>query len=234
MRRIVLFLAVLALAVLAVSPAEGGSTHANGCGAESFEYAGLQASNKSHGVSATIGTTIAPAVTDGHVGGWIGLGGTSGGPERQGRVDPDRPLRVPGRRHEPHVLRGHGRRPNPKYVELASHIAGRELAPVRRPRDGQPEVELARLGRRQRRSARRSTCRAATRAGTRRPSPRTGTAAQGPATPTPTASRTSTSRRARAARGAASAGSSEFQDPGYHVVPISNSPRSFLAASLAA
>jgi hypothetical protein len=47
---------------------------------QTFEYAGVQANNKAYGVSATLGATVAPAVTDGHVGGWIGLGGTSAGP----------------------------------------------------------------------------------------------------------------------------------------------------------
>jgi hypothetical protein len=71
---------VLALTIFTAAPAEGGSTHASGCGVQAFEYAGVQASNMANGVRATLSTTIAPAVTAGHVGGWIGLGGPSAGP----------------------------------------------------------------------------------------------------------------------------------------------------------
>ena len=35
--------------------------------------------NKLDGVSATVNTTVAPAVTDGHVGGWVGVGGVNAG-----------------------------------------------------------------------------------------------------------------------------------------------------------
>jgi hypothetical protein len=73
-------LATLLLLFLAAAPAEGGSSRAAGCGVETFSYAGVQANSKAHGVSAVLDTTAAPAVTDGHVGGWIGLGGTSAGP----------------------------------------------------------------------------------------------------------------------------------------------------------
>ncbi len=50
------------------------------CGVQAFSYAGLQASSTAHGVSATLASTSPPAVREGHVGGWIGLGGTSAGP----------------------------------------------------------------------------------------------------------------------------------------------------------
>ena len=79
-RRAIPLLAVLSLAVLAASPAEGGSTHANGCGVKAFSYAGLQSDNKAHGISAILDATKEPNVSDGHVGGWIGLGGTEAGP----------------------------------------------------------------------------------------------------------------------------------------------------------
>ena len=78
--RILVSLGILALAVFAVTPAEGGSSAATGCGVQTFEYAGMQADNKSHGISATLSTTNAPSVINGHVGGWIGLGGTEAGP----------------------------------------------------------------------------------------------------------------------------------------------------------
>jgi hypothetical protein len=79
--RLVAILGILALAVVAAAPAEGGSTAATGCGVPTFEYAGLQADSTSHGISATLSATAAPAVINGHVGGWIGLGGTEAGPD---------------------------------------------------------------------------------------------------------------------------------------------------------
>lgn len=80
MHRTILILAVLLLAVLAASPAEGGSAKATGCGVKTYSYAGLQADSKAHGVSATLASVAQPSVIDGHVGGWIGLGGTDAGP----------------------------------------------------------------------------------------------------------------------------------------------------------
>jgi hypothetical protein len=80
MRRTLATFATLFLVFLVAAPAEGGSSAATGCGVQAFSYAGLQANNKAHGISATVDTTSAPAVSDGHVGGWIGLGGTAAGP----------------------------------------------------------------------------------------------------------------------------------------------------------
>jgi hypothetical protein len=80
MRRTLPILFVLALVFLVVTPAEGGNTAATGCGVQTFAYAGLEADRKAHGVSATLETTLPPAVTDGHVGGWVGVGGVSAGP----------------------------------------------------------------------------------------------------------------------------------------------------------
>ena len=79
-RRILPALGVLLLVFLVASPAEGGSSSATGCGVKAFSYAGLESDTKAHGVSASLSTTTAPAVTDGHVGGWIGVGGVNSGP----------------------------------------------------------------------------------------------------------------------------------------------------------
>ncbi|HEX4520374.1 MAG TPA: hypothetical protein VH063_12405 [Gaiellaceae bacterium] len=80
MRRTLPILATLFLVFLVAAPAEGGSTTSAACGVQSFAYAGLEASTKAHGVSATLDPTLSPNVTDGHVGGWIGLGGVDDGP----------------------------------------------------------------------------------------------------------------------------------------------------------
>jgi hypothetical protein len=79
-RRTVFILALVALCVVGASPAEGGDARASACGVQAFSYAGLQASSAADGVSATLDATAAPSVADGHVGGWIGVGGTSAGP----------------------------------------------------------------------------------------------------------------------------------------------------------
>jgi len=80
---------VLSLALAAAAPAYAGSegtstatarTSATACLNKPYSYAGLQAEQKAHGVAATLAPTAAPAVANGHVGGWIGLGGTREGP----------------------------------------------------------------------------------------------------------------------------------------------------------
>ena len=80
MRRPLTILSVLALVFLVAAPAEAGDASATGCGVQAFSYAGVQADNKANGISATLSTTAPPSVADGHVGGWVGLGGTSAGP----------------------------------------------------------------------------------------------------------------------------------------------------------
>jgi hypothetical protein len=229
----VFFLGVLALAVLAATPAEGGSTHANGCGVESFEYAGLQAANTAHGVSATIGTTIAPAVSDGHVGGWIGLGGTSAGPNGKAEWIQTglAAFQSDDTSHMYYEVTVAGS--TPRYVELASHIragishrfavlemAGRKSTwrvwvdsrpvspPIYLPGSHDtwyPQVVAENWN-------------------------------GGTGACNTYSYRFGNVNLAQQSGGSWQplGGSSEFQDPGYHVVAISHTPRSFLAASLAA
>jgi hypothetical protein len=78
--RTLTILSLLCALLLAVSTAEGGRDKSGACGAKEFSYAGLQSKNKAHGVSATITPLAAPNVADGHVGGWIGVGGVDEGP----------------------------------------------------------------------------------------------------------------------------------------------------------
>lgn len=72
--------AVFCLAFLAVSPAQGRSKKASACAVSPYSYAGLQSDRKAHGVAATLTPVKAPLVSDGHVGGWVGVGGTEAGP----------------------------------------------------------------------------------------------------------------------------------------------------------
>jgi hypothetical protein len=83
MRRIGPALAILVVLLLAAAPAEGGGASTSGCGAHSYSYAGLQADSKAHGIAATLAALSAPEVTDGHIGGWVGLGGVDEGPGGQ-------------------------------------------------------------------------------------------------------------------------------------------------------
>ena len=52
------------------------------CGVKTYSYAGIQAATTAGGVSATLAATTIPTVLNGHVGAWIGLGGTQAGPGR--------------------------------------------------------------------------------------------------------------------------------------------------------
>ena len=80
LRRSTPLLALLCLAIFSVSPAGGAGTRALACGVSPYEYAGLQSDNTANGVSATLTATTQPNVSSGHVGGWIGVGGTGAGP----------------------------------------------------------------------------------------------------------------------------------------------------------
>jgi hypothetical protein len=79
-KRTIALLSLLSLVLLAVAPAQGGGAGPGACGSSEYAYAGFQSEHKAHGVSAGIVALDAPAVTDGHVGGWIGVGGTDAGP----------------------------------------------------------------------------------------------------------------------------------------------------------
>ena len=153
---------------------------------------------------------------------------------RQGRVDPDRPRGVPVRRHERHLLRGHGRRPCPEIrPDRLEHRqrAARTSSPSWRWASGSRGGASGSTGRR---SAPRSTFRAATARWYPQAVAENWNGGTG-------ACNTYSYRFTDVSLAQSSGGvwrplqlSSEFQDPGYHVVPISNTPRSFLAASLAA
>jgi len=92
LKRSAYLIGVLCLAFIAASSAQGArakqsagakestGARASGCGQGAYSYAGLQSNSKAHGVSATLLQVKAPSVLDGHVGGWVGVGGTSSGP----------------------------------------------------------------------------------------------------------------------------------------------------------
>ena len=116
-------LAVVLLGVLAASPAEGGSTQTSSCGVKAFSYAGLQAGRTAHGVSATLASTAAPSVSDGHVGGWIGLGGTSAGPGGAAEWLQTGLAAFPGDQTMQMYYEVTVAGSKPRYVELGSSVA---------------------------------------------------------------------------------------------------------------
>jgi len=70
-----LSLTAVVLAALIVTP----SAFAGSCGLGSYSYAGLGSHTATSGVSATITPTAVSAVRDGHVAGWVGVGGVGEG-----------------------------------------------------------------------------------------------------------------------------------------------------------
>jgi hypothetical protein len=80
--RVVQLLGVFALAGAAAASAQAArtTTSATACIGKPYSYAGLQSESTAFGVSATLTATADPYVPSGHVGGWIGVGGTDAGP----------------------------------------------------------------------------------------------------------------------------------------------------------
>jgi hypothetical protein len=68
--------AALAMACSTVSSTQAGAA----CGPSGYAYAGVQAAEKGHGISAVLTSLGAPAVESGHVAGWIGVGAPGEGP----------------------------------------------------------------------------------------------------------------------------------------------------------
>ena len=125
-RRTLSVLAVLGLSLLAASVADGRSSRSSACGARDYSYAGLQSDNKAHGVGATLVPLQTPAVSAGHVGAWIGVGGVNLGPNGSAEwlqvgfsaFPSDRMSRI----YYEFTVPGS----DPRYVELASSVKAGE------------------------------------------------------------------------------------------------------------
>ena len=83
MARIASILSLAFVLVFIVAPAQAGDSRVSGCTHTEFQYAGLQSNITAHGVRATITQLRFPTVTDGHVAGWVGVGGVDAGPKGQ-------------------------------------------------------------------------------------------------------------------------------------------------------
>jgi hypothetical protein len=68
---------VLAAVCTTVSPAQAAGA---GCGPSGYAYAGVQALERGHGISAVLTSLDQPVVESGHVAGWVGVGGAGQGP----------------------------------------------------------------------------------------------------------------------------------------------------------
>ena len=79
-RRTSFLLALIALAVFVSTPAQGRRVTPAACGTKTYSYAGVESGNRAHGVATTLSPLETPTVVDGHVGGWVGVGGTAAGP----------------------------------------------------------------------------------------------------------------------------------------------------------
>jgi pyruvate/2-oxoglutarate dehydrogenase complex dihydrolipoamide acyltransferase (E2) component len=119
---ILVLFGLVGLVFLAVAPAKGGAAPTNGCGASDYSYAGLQSARTGHGVAAALVAVESPAVSVGHVAGWIGVGGTDAGPGGTAEwlqtglaaFDGDQTSRL----YYEVALPGSA----PKYVELSSNV----------------------------------------------------------------------------------------------------------------
>lgn len=80
-----LLLAAISAVAVTASLVQGAGASSQACGAGAngspgYAYAGHQSTRVAHGIRATITPTRQPVVHGGHVAGWIGVGGPSGGP----------------------------------------------------------------------------------------------------------------------------------------------------------
>jgi hypothetical protein len=68
------------LTALAAALAAPAADAAPACGKAGYAYAGFQNAGRAHGVSATLRSISSPAVENGHVAAWVGVGGPGLGP----------------------------------------------------------------------------------------------------------------------------------------------------------
>jgi hypothetical protein len=70
----------LVVAALAAAVAFGAAPAAFACGSSGYTYAGLASQSKTHGVGARLTAIGGARVANGHVAGWVGVGGPGEGP----------------------------------------------------------------------------------------------------------------------------------------------------------
>jgi hypothetical protein len=119
--------AVTVLAVAAAVLAPGRATaSASACGSGAngspgYAYAGFQSRGVGHGVRAVVSPTMPPAITAGHVAGWIGVGGPGQGPNGETMWLQTGIASVPGMGTLVYAeITRPGRRP--QFVSLVEHV----------------------------------------------------------------------------------------------------------------
>jgi hypothetical protein len=73
-----LAVALATSALLLLGPTANASTA--GCGTSGYAYAGVGSSARAYGIATRLTATTAPQVVNGHVAGWVGVGGRGMGP----------------------------------------------------------------------------------------------------------------------------------------------------------
>jgi hypothetical protein len=68
-----------AIALLFFAAGPGAARSARACSGSPYAYAGIQTTSGTHGIAATIASVRSPAVSSGHVAGWVGVGGPGAG-----------------------------------------------------------------------------------------------------------------------------------------------------------
>jgi hypothetical protein len=110
------------LASLAAGLIFAAAPAAHACGSSGYSYAGISSRDKVSGVSVSLTSLAAPAVQNGHVAGWVGVGGPGLGPHGSSEWIQVGYSGFPGLRvgslYYEVALPGS----NPKYVEVSSNI----------------------------------------------------------------------------------------------------------------
>jgi hypothetical protein len=75
-----LLVAALAASALVLGPPANAGT--SSCGTSGYAYAGVGSSARAYGIATRLTATTAPQVLNGHVAGWVGVGGPGQGPNR--------------------------------------------------------------------------------------------------------------------------------------------------------
>lgn len=71
---------LLVLAAVAAGAAPAAAGQSGACGRAGYSYAGFASAERAHGVRADVTALSEPAVADGHVAAWVGVGGAGEGP----------------------------------------------------------------------------------------------------------------------------------------------------------
>ena len=186
-------LRLLLLTAAVATVALGGAARALACGnSTGYSYAGVGAPGPAHGISAIISPLNAFDILNGHVAGWVGVGGPGEGPGGTNEWLQIGYSGFPGVTGSDIYYEVAQPSHFPTYHQVAAALPVGTVSKVAVLEMHEPPELVARVAEPQARLGVRSTCRTATTAGARSPRPRAGTAGRAArATPSSTASATS-------------------------------------------